>query len=93
MHLFFSTPVWIDEINNFESINSELKTYIHKEKEKNPEGTKKSNVNGWHSEEFDLKNENLKNFIAEISKNIGGAINDMSWDLETQLAKITRSKI
>ena len=89
MHLFFSTPVWIDEINNFESINSELKNYIHKEKEKNPEGTNKSNVNGWHSEEFDLKNENLKNFIAEISKNIGNAINDMGWDLETQLAKIT----
>jgi len=89
MHLFFSTPVWINEINNSENINTELKNYIYKEKEKNPEGAKKSNVNGWHSDEFDLKNENLKNFISEISKNIESAIKDMNWDLETQIVKIT----
>lgn len=89
MHLFFSTPVWINEINNSENINTELKNYIYKEKEKNPEGARKSNVNGWHSDEFDLKNENLKNFISEISKNIGSAIKDMDWDLETQIVKIT----
>ena len=89
MHLFFSTPVWIDQINNFESINSELKNYIYQEQEKNPDGVKKSNFNGWQSEGFDLKNENLKNFINEISKNIGVAVNDMGWDLEAQLVKIT----
>ena len=89
MHLFFSTPIWINQIANYESINTELKNYIYNEREKNPEGAKKSNVNGWHSEEFDLKNENLKNFIEEISKNIGSAIKDMGWDLETQVVKIT----
>ena len=89
MHLFFSTPVWINEINNYENLNSELKDFIYKEKEKNPKGTKKSNVIGWHSNDFDLKDERLKNFVGEISKNIGGAINDMGWDLETQIAKIT----
>ncbi len=89
MHLFFSTPVWIDQINNFEIINNELKNYIYKEKEKNPDGVKKSNVNGWHSEGFDLKNENLKKFINEISNNIGAAVKDMGWDLETQLVRIT----
>ena len=60
MHLFFSTPVWINKINNFDNINEELKRYIYKEKEKNPEGTKKSNVNGWHSDDFDLKDQSLK---------------------------------
>ena len=89
MHLFFSTPVWIDQINNFESINSELKNYIYQEQEKDPDGIKKSNFKGWHSESFDLKNENLKNFINEISKNIGAAVNDMGWDLEAQIVKIT----
>ena len=89
MHLFFSTPVWIEQINNFESINSELKNYIYQEQEKNPGGVKKSNFNGWHSETFDLKNQNLKNFINEISKNIGAAVNDMGWDLESQIVKIT----
>ena len=89
MHLFFSTPVWIDQINNFETINNELKDYIYQEKEKNPDGVKKSNVKGWHSEGFDLKNEKLKRFINEISNNIGAAVKDMGWDLETQLVKIT----
>ena len=89
MHLFFSTPIWINQINNHERINTELKNYIYKQKEKNPEGNKKSNVNGWHSDDFDLKNENLKNFISEISKNLGTAMNDMSWDLDSQLVKIT----
>ena len=35
------------------------------------------------------KFENLKNFISEISKDIGIAIKDMGWDLETQVVKIT----
>ncbi len=89
MHLFFSTPIWINEISNHENINTELKNYIYDQREKNPDGAKKSNVNGWHSEEFDLKNENLKNFISEISKIIGNSIKDMDWDLETQVVKIT----
>ena len=89
MHLFFSTPVWVSKINNYENINLELKNFIYKEKEINPNGTRKSNVNGWHSDDFDLKNENLKNFISEISQNIGSAINDMGWDLDTQIVKIT----
>jgi uncharacterized protein (TIGR02466 family) len=89
MHLFFSTPVWINEINNYENINTELENFIYQEKEKKPEGTKKSNVNGWHSDDFDLKNQNLNNFITQISKNIESTIKDMGWDLETQLVKIT----
>ena len=60
MHLFFSTPIWINEISNHESINTELENYIYNQREKNPKGTKKSNVNGWHSEEFDLKKEATK---------------------------------
>ena len=90
MHLFFPTPIWITKINNSESINTELKDYIYKEKEKYPEGAKKSNVSGWHSDDFDLKSESLKNFIKEISQNIESAIKDMGWDLEIQIVKITR---
>jgi len=89
MHLFFSTPVWIKQLNNFENINDELKSYIYQARKDNPEGVKKSNVNGWHSEGLDLKNQSLKNFITEISNNIGSAIKDMNWDLDTQTARIT----
>ena len=89
MHLFFSTPVWIKQLNNFENINNELKSYIYQARKDNPEGVKKSNVNGWHSEGFDLKNQSLKNFITEISNNIGSAIKDMNWDLDSQIVRIT----
>jgi uncharacterized protein (TIGR02466 family) len=89
MHLFFSTPVWINEIDNSANINEELKEYIYREREKKPEGTKKSNVNGWHSDDFDLKNESLKKFIIQVSKNIEIAIRDMNWDLGSQIVKIT----
>ena len=51
-------------------------------------GKTKSNVKGWHSEDFDLKDEILKSFITEISKSIGSAIKDMGWDL-SQVVKIT----
>ena len=89
MHLFFSTPVWIKQLNNFENINDELKSYIYQARKDNPEGVKKSNVNGWHSEGLDLKNQSLKNFITEISNNIGSAIKDMNWDLDSQITRIT----
>jgi len=89
MHLFFSTPIWINKIDDHEKINQKLKKYIFQEKEKNPEGAKKSNVNGWHSENFDLKDPGLSDFINEVSKYIGEAIKDMGWDLDTQLVKIT----
>ena len=89
MHLFFATPIWISEIDNFKNINKELLNYIGIEKSKNPGGLRKSNVKGWHSNEFDLKNEKLKSFIAEISKDIGAAVNDMGWDLQSQVVKIT----
>ena len=42
MHLFFSTPVWTEQLNNFEMINNELKNYIYQEKEKAPNGIKKN---------------------------------------------------
>ena len=89
MHLFFSTPVWIQQLNNFENINDELKSYIYQARKENPDGVKKSNVNGWHSDGFDLKNQNLKNFITEISNIIGLAIKDMNWDLDAQTVRIT----
>ena len=89
MHLFFQRLFGLNKLMIFEIINNELTNYIYQEQEKNPIGIKKSNINGWHSEGFDLKNENLKKFINEISVNIGAAVKDMGWDLETQLVRIT----
>ncbi len=84
MHLFFSTPIWTSKIDNYEKINNMMNNYIYKLKEKDPEGVIKSNLKGWHSKNFDMKDEEPKNFIGAIKRNINEAINDMAWDLKNQ---------
>ncbi|MDB0003051.1 TIGR02466 family protein [Alphaproteobacteria bacterium] len=91
MHLFFSTPIWTSKIDNYEKINNMMSNYIYNLKEKDPEGIIKSNLKGWHSKNFDMKDEEPKNFIEAIKKNINEAINDMAWDLKNQ--EVTLSNI
>ena len=89
MHLFFSTPVWISQIENFEKINNKLTEFIYNEKSNDPAGKTKSNVRGWHSKQFDLKNESLKIFLEFLSPKIREATIDMGWDTDSQIVKIT----
>jgi uncharacterized protein (TIGR02466 family) len=88
MHLFFSSPIWASKIDNYEKINENMLLYIMKLKENDPSGVTKSNFKGWHSKDFDLKNEEPKNFISGIKKNINFALNDMNWDLNKQSVSI-----
>ena len=55
----------------------------------NPAGTDKSNNLGWHSEDFDLENEQPKYFINSISTNLNEAFKDMGWDIKNQEVKVT----
>ncbi len=89
MHLFFPTPIWISEIINYEDINKELIKFIYEEKDLDPKGKIKSNVKGWHSKPFDLKNQSLNNFLKSISVEIEKATIDMGWDVNNQVVKIT----
>lgn len=89
MQLFFPTPVWINKINDFDEINQELVKYIYAEKESDPLGKRKSNVKGWHSKEFDLQSPSLKKFLNSLNPEISSAINDMGWDTNNQIVKIT----
>ena len=89
MHLFFSTPIWTSKIDNYEKINNMMSNYIYNLQKKNPEGVIKSNLKGWHSKNFDMKDEEPKNFIEAIKKNINEAIDDMSWDLNNQEVKLS----
>ena len=88
MHLFFSTPIWSSKITNYKDVNEELHSYILNLREQKPEGIKKSNLNGWHSKDFDLNDETPKKFINAVSPNISTAFNDMNWDIEKQIIKI-----
>ena len=88
MHLFFSTPIWTSKIKNYQIVNNNMQNYITNLQKKDPDGVIKSNLKGWHSKNFDMKDDEPKKFIEEIKININTAINDMSWDLQTQEVKI-----
>ena len=88
MHLFFSTPIWASKIKNFEEVNNEMFEYIASLQKKDPLGIVKSNFKGWHSKNFDLKDDPPKKFIENIKNNINLAIDDMGWDLINQSVNI-----
>ena len=88
-NLFFSTPVWTNTIKNYKETNEEIYNYIKKLQEVDERGIVKSNVNGWHSKNFNLKDEIPKKFINMISPDINQVFNDMEWDLGSQITKIT----
>ena len=89
MHLFFSTPIWTSRIEKCQMVNNEMLNYIINLQKKDPDGMLKSNFKGWHSKNFNMKDDGPKNFIEEIKININTAINDMGWDLKTQEVNIS----
>ena len=89
MHLFFSTSIWTSKIEKYQTVNNSMQNYISNLQKKDPEGVIKSNFKGWHSKNFDMKDEEPQNFIEEIKININTAINNMGWDLQTQEVKIS----
>ena len=88
MHLFFSTAVWTSKIDNYERINNEMFNYIINLQKKDPVGLIKSNFKGWHSKDFNLKDEQPKIFVEAIKKNINITLNDMNWDVTKQSVSI-----
>tara|TARA_B100001029_G_C15047029_1_gene447898 strand:- start:138 stop:734 length:597 start_codon:yes stop_codon:yes gene_type:complete len=87
--LFFSTPVWVSKIENYNKINELIFKYIKKLQNEDSKGLIRSNIKGWHSKEFDLKEVEPQNFIKLILPNIEKVISDMNWDNNTQKIKIT----
>ena len=67
LHLFFSTPVWKSQLNNFEELNNKLYNYITDLEKTDPKGLSKSTIGGWHSPNFDLKHEKPRLFVNAIN--------------------------
>ena len=88
-NLFFSTPVWASKVDNYKETNELLHKYIKDLQVVDQKGLIKSNINGWHSEDFNLNDDVPKRFINLISPKIEKVINDMQWDVSSQTAKIT----
>ena len=88
-NLFFSTPVWVSKIDDYKDTNEKIYGYIKNLQNLDNQGLIKSNIKGWHSKNFDLKNEIVINFINLISPNINEVIKSMDWDIKNQTPKIS----
>ena len=88
-NLFFSTPVWTSKLENYKSVNDKIYAFIKNNQKEDQKGIIKSNIKGWHSNDFDMKNNDVIEFINLISPKLNDAIVDMNWDLENQSVKIT----
>ena len=87
-NLFFPTPVWALQLDNYKEINEQMYTFIKKTQNNDQIGINKSNIKGWHSKDFDLQETVTKNFIEFISPAIEGVITDMNWEKEKQKINI-----
>ncbi len=87
-NLFFPSPVWTFQINNYKMINEEMYKFIKNSQMKDQVGINKSNIKGWHSKDFDLNDNAPQNFISFILSHIEQVMVDMNWDKQKQTAKI-----
>ena len=88
-NLLFPTPVWTSQIDDYKKLNETMYTYIKEAQTKDQKGINKSNIKGWHSKDFDLKDKEPKNFINCISPSIKKVMIDMNWENERQTIKIS----
>ncbi len=87
-NLFFPSPVWTFQINNYKMINEEMYKFIKNSQMKDQVGINKSNIKGWHSKDFDLQEDTPKNFINFILPSIEKVILDMNWEKQKQKINI-----
>ena len=87
-NLFFPSPVWTFQINNYKMINEEMYKFIKNSQMKDQVGINKSNIKGWHSKDFDLQEDTPKKFINFILPSIEKVILDMNWEKQKQKINI-----
>ena len=89
LNLIFATPIWFSLVPYHKEINENMFSYIKSLQTSNTVGITKSNSNGWHSENFDLNEQEPRFFTNSISSLLNESLNDMGWDLEKNKTKIT----
>ena len=87
-NLIFPTPIWTIQLDNYKELNENMYNYIKSNQRKDEIGINKSNVKGWHSKDFDLKDEDPQNFITFILPAIEQVMVDMNWEKQKQITKI-----
>ena len=90
----FPTPVFHYNLENYEEFNNSLENYILNIKNQNKDGIIKSNQGGWHSPNFDLKNDkSAKKFVSVFDKYVEKTIKEIGWNYDSKRAIIELSLI
>ena len=87
-NLFFPTPVWTLQLDDYQSINEQIYKFIKITQSKDQQGISKSNIKGWHSKDFNMQENEPKNFIKFILPAIEQVITDMNWEKQKQSINI-----
>ena len=87
-NLFFPTPVWTLQLDDYQSINEQMYKFIKITQSKDQEGISKSNIKGWHSKDFNMQENEPKDFIKFILPAIEQVITDMNWEKQKQSINI-----
>ena len=80
----FPEPVFKYKIKNFEKLNIELSKYIYDLYDKDNKGVKRSNVNGWHSKNFDLSDKKSiqHKFFLSLGEYVFHAFKHYGWKID-----------
>ena len=87
-NLFFPTPVWAIQLENYKTINEGMYKFIKEAQSNDQVGINKSNIKGWHSKDFNLQENEPRKFINFISPSIEKVMIDMNWEKEKQKVNI-----
>ena len=87
-NLFFPTPVWTLQLDDYQSINEQMYKFIKITQSKDQQGISKSNIKGWHSKDFNMQENEPKDFIKFILPAIEQVITDMNWEKQKQSINI-----
>jgi len=77
----FPQPVIHYKIENYKKQNEDLENYIKDLYHKNTEGLKRSNIDGWHSPDFEFKDKNTAafKFFISLEKYIIDVFSVLGW--------------
>lgn len=86
----FPESVFRYKFENFEKFNPELLNYIYNLKKSDEAGITRSNKGGWHSKDFDLRDENSIQFkfALELQKYILNTFKELGWKTENKKIQI-----
>ena len=84
---FFAEPIFKYKFDKAEIFNKELTEYIYNLQKEDKNGISRSNRGGWHSKNFELKDQNSIQFkfALELQKYILDAFQKFGWDTKKNI--------